>query len=125
MLPRAERESVRHRPPPDRPTSVPARAMLLRLALGAVLVVLVGIGSLYAYRAQSPDSPPFVGVVLALLPLFALIALILVAAWAFSRSVSRSSGPRRVEALAKLADLRDRGALTEDEFQREKQRLLT
>jgi hypothetical protein len=29
-----------------------------------------------------------------------------------------------VEALAKLADLRDRGALTEDEFQREKQRLL-
>jgi len=29
-----------------------------------------------------------------------------------------------VEAVAKLAGLRDRGALTEDELQREKQRLL-
>jgi hypothetical protein len=97
----------------------------MRLALGAVLVVLVGIGSLYAYRAQSPDSPQFVGGRLTLLLFVALIALILVAARAFSRSTSRSSGPRRVEALAKLTDLRDRGALTEDEFQREKQRLLS
>ena len=95
----------------------------LRLALGAVLV-LVGIGSLYAYRAQGPESPPFIGAVLALLPLVTLIALILVAASAFSRSAGRSVGPRRVEAVVKLAGLRDRGALTEDEFQREKQRLL-
>ena len=73
---------------------------VVRLALGGMLVVLVGVASLYAYRAQGADSSPFAGVVLALLPLFALIALILVAASAFSRSVSRTSGPRRVEALA-------------------------
>ncbi len=60
------------------------------------------------------DSPSFV----------TLVALILVAARAFSRSAGRSVGPRRVEAVAKLAGLRDRGALTEDELQREKQRLL-
>ena len=97
---------------------------MLRLALGAVLVVLLGIGSLCAYRAQGPESPQFIGVALALLPLVTLIALILVAAWAFSRTAGRSVGLRRVEALAKLADLRDRGALTEDECQREKRRLL-
>lgn len=96
----------------------------LRLALVALLVVLVGIGSLYAYRAQAPGDLQFTGVVLALLPLLALSALILLAASAFSRSAGRSAGLRRVEALAKLADLRDRGALTEEEFQREKQRLL-
>lgn len=97
---------------------------MLRLALAALLVVLVGIGSLYAYRAQGPGDPPFIGVLLPLLPLVALIALILVAARAFSRSAGRSAGPRRIEALAKLADLRDRGVLSEEEFQREKQHLL-
>lgn len=97
---------------------------VMRLALVAVLVVLVGIGSLYAYRAQGPESPQFIGVVLALLLPLTLIALILLAASAFSRSAGRSGGLRRVEALTKLADLRDRGALTDDEFQREKQRLL-
>jgi uncharacterized membrane protein len=97
---------------------------VLRLALGAVLVVLVGIGSLYAYRFQGPESPQFIGIVLALLPLLALIALIFLAASAFSRSAGRSAGLRRVEALARLADLRDRGALTEDEFQRTKRPLI-
>jgi hypothetical protein len=105
------------------------RVTALRLALVAVLVVLVGIGSLYAYRAQvpgaqMPDSPQAIGNVLILLPLLALIALNFLAASTFSRSAGRSPGLRRVDALAKLADLRDRGALTENEFQREKQRLL-
>jgi uncharacterized BrkB/YihY/UPF0761 family membrane protein len=96
----------------------------LRLALVALLVIIVGIGSLYAYRAQVPASPQAIGVLPALMPLLGLIALILLAGSAFSRSAGRSAGPRRVEALAKLAELRERGALTEDEFQREKQRLL-
>lgn len=98
--------------------------IVLRLALAVVLVVVIGIASLYAYRAQGPGSSPLIGDLLALLPLFALLALIIVAARAYSRSVSRSAGPRRVEALAKLAELRDRGVLNEEEFQREKQRLL-
>lgn len=97
---------------------------LLRFALAAVLVVLIGFASLYTYRAQAPGSSPLIGVVLALLPLFALLALIIAAAWAFTRSVGGSAGVRRVEALAKLAELRDRGALSEEEFQREKDRLL-
>ena len=37
---------------------------------------------------------------------------------------ARARAPQRYEALSRLADLRDRGVLTEDEFLREKRRYL-
>lgn len=59
-------------------------------------------------------------VVLSLLPIALLGLLILLAA----RQLVRANAPDRYEALSRLADLRDRGVLSEDEFQREKKRLL-
>ena len=55
-----------------------------------------------------------------LLPVLVLVTLILVTA----SIISRSSRHRRYESLARIADLRDRGVLTDDEFQREKRKLL-
>jgi len=72
---------------------------------------------------EEPPAANF-GLVMAigmgLLPLVTLIALIVLAA-AFLR---RSTAPQRYASLGRLADLRDRGVITEDEFQREKRRLL-
>lgn len=62
----------------------------------------------------------FVAVLGVLLPILALVTLILVTA----SIISRGSRRRRYESSARLADLRDRGALTDDEFRREKQKLL-
>ena len=64
--------------------------------------------------------PLFTGVIVALSPILVLGALALYAASAYSRS----RAPQRYEALARIADLRDRGVLSEEEFQREKRRLL-
>jgi Short C-terminal domain len=55
-----------------------------------------------------------------LLPVLVILALIQFAASAFARA----RVPQPYEALGRLADLRDRGVLTEEEFQREKRRLL-
>ena len=54
------------------------------------------------------------------LPVLVLVTLILVTA----SIISRGSRHRRYESLARIADLRDRGVLTDDEFQREKRKLL-
>lgn len=54
------------------------------------------------------------------LPILALVTLILVTA----SIISRGSRRRRYESLARIADLRDRGVLTEEEFQHEKRKLL-
>ena len=62
----------------------------------------------------------FVTLIVTLLPILLLVALVLLAASAFTRS----RAPQRYEALARIADLRDRGVLSEEEFQREKHRLL-
>jgi ATP-dependent Zn protease len=62
----------------------------------------------------------FVRLIVTLLPILVLIGLVLLAASAFTRS----RAPQRYEALSRLADLRDRGVLSEEEFQREKRRLL-
>jgi putative oligomerization/nucleic acid binding protein len=59
-------------------------------------------------------------ILLSLWPLLMLVALILFAASAFARS----RAPQRYELLARLGDLKDRGVITEEEFQREKRRLL-
>jgi ATP-dependent Zn protease len=72
------------------------------------------------YSAEPPGALMFVPVLVSLVPLLVLIALILLAA----SVVSRSRAPQRFEALARLGDLRDRGVLTEEEFQREKTRIL-
>ena len=61
-----------------------------------------------------------IGLLGVVLPILALVTLILVAA----SIISRGSRRRRYESLARIADLRDRRVLTEDEFQREKRRLL-
>jgi len=59
-------------------------------------------------------------VLLGLLPVLVIIALILLTAAAFGRA----RAPHRYELLARLADLRDRGAISEEEFEREKRRVL-
>ncbi len=72
------------------------------------------------YETSGFDGWPILSVLLALLPMLFLIALVLFAAYAFARSRRGDA----YEQLARIADLRDRGVLTEDEFQREKRRLL-
>jgi hypothetical protein len=69
----------------------------------------------------SQTSPDFsVSIFTSLLPLLVLVALVLAAAAVFSRART----PQRYELLARLGDLRDRGVITDEEFQREKRRLL-
>lgn len=72
------------------------------------------------YEQQSLSFGLVLSVVLSLLPIVLLVGLVFLAASAFTRSRS----PDRYEALTRAADLRDRGVLTEDEFQREKRRIL-
>ena len=66
------------------------------------------------------SGPGFAPVLIGLLPMLLLIALVLLGATA----LTRSRAPHRYDALSRLADLRDRGVVTEEEFQREKRRLL-
>jgi ATP-dependent Zn protease len=70
----------------------------------------------------SQTSPDFsvASSIVSVLPLLLLVVLILLAAWALARSRT----PQRYELLARLGDLKDRGVITEEEFQREKRRLL-
>ncbi len=74
----------------------------------------------WRYEQSSPGFGLALAALLSSVPLLVLIALILLAASAFSRA----RAPHRYELLARLADLRDRGALSEEEFQREKRRVL-
>lgn len=59
-------------------------------------------------------------ILVSLLPLLLLLVLIL----ALASLLNRGRAGRRYEDLARIADLRDRAVLTEEEFQREKRRLL-
>jgi putative oligomerization/nucleic acid binding protein/FtsH-like protein len=68
----------------------------------------------------SPEFSVALSILLSLWPLLMLVALILLAASAFARS----RAPQRYELLARLGELKDRGVITEEEFQREKRRLL-
>lgn len=79
----------------------------------------------HAIEVRYEHQAPMFGVGLAfaiagLLPLLFIVALILFAAYV----MGRSRAGRRYELLARMADLRDRGALTEEEFQCEKARAL-
>lgn len=96
-------------------------------ALVAVLVLIVfAVTSLYAYRSQSPGQVGFsfiallASALLSLLPVALLVLLVVVLA----RALYAGRGADRYEQLARVADLRDRGVLGEDEFQREKRRIL-
>ena len=71
-------------------------------------------------QPSSPGAGLLLSILFSLLPLLVLIALVLLAALAFARA-RRSDA---YEQLERIANLRDRGVLTEDEFQREKRRLL-
>jgi ATP-dependent Zn protease len=73
-------------------------------------------------KVQEAAAPwnTIVSIVLSLLPLVLLFALVIAAAAA----IARSRAPDRYEQLARIADLRDRGVLTEEEFQREKRKTL-
>lgn len=65
-----------------------------------------------------PNATPLI--LLVILPLLVLALPLL-----FVVSVAaRARRPQRYEALSRLADLRDRGVVTEDEFLREKRRIL-
>ncbi len=68
----------------------------------------------------SSDFSVVGSIFLSILPLLLLVALIFLAASAFARS----RGPQRYELLARLGDLKARGLITDEEFQREKRRLL-
>jgi hypothetical protein len=72
------------------------------------------------YSQTSQDFSVVSSIFLSVLPLLLLVALILLAASA----LARSRVPQRYELLARLGDLKDRGVITEEEFQREKRRLL-
>jgi ATP-dependent Zn protease len=72
------------------------------------------------FSQTSPDFSVASSILISVLPLLLLVVLILLAALAFARS----RGPQRYELLARLGDLKDRGVITEEEFQREKRRLL-
>jgi putative oligomerization/nucleic acid binding protein/FtsH-like protein len=72
------------------------------------------------FSQTSPNFSVVGSIFLSVLPLLLLVALILLAASAFARS----RVPQRYELLARLGDLKARGVLTEEEFQREKRRLL-
>jgi hypothetical protein len=72
------------------------------------------------FSQTSQDFSVVGSIFLSVLPLLVLVALILLAASAFSRS----RRPQRYELLARLGELKDRGVLTDEEFQREKRRLL-
>jgi len=75
-----------------------------------------------AMRYQPPTADFGWGMAIGagVLPLLILIALISLLA----SVLRRSAAPHRYESLGLLADLRDRGVITEDEFQREKRHLL-
>jgi ATP-dependent Zn protease len=81
----------------------PTRPVLLRWESGPPAVIQV-----------------FGSILLSLLPLVLFVALVLLAVAAFARA--RTADP--YERLARLADLRDRAVLTEEEFQREKRKIL-
>lgn len=71
------------------------------------------------YGSSAPFADlPMVG--FGLLPLLVIVALILALASLFNRQRDGT----RYDQLARIADLRDRGVLTEEEFQREKTRLM-
>jgi hypothetical protein len=72
------------------------------------------------FSQPTPDFSVVPSIFLSILPLLLLVVLIFLAASAFARS----RGPQRYELLARLGDLKDRGVITEEEFQREKRRLL-
>ena len=72
------------------------------------------------FSQTSPDFSVASSIFLSFLPLLLVIALILLAA----SVLARARGPQRYELLARLGDLKDRGVISEEEFQREKRRLL-
>ena len=72
-------------------------------------------------EAQAPMSI-FMSVVLSLLPLIAFAAFVVLVIAGIARALHPPAD--RYERLAKIADLRDRGALTADEFEREKRKTL-
>jgi hypothetical protein len=72
------------------------------------------------FSQTSPDFSVASSIFLSVLPFLLLVVLILFAASAFTRS----RGPQRYDLLSRLGELKDRGVLTEEEFQREKRRLL-
>ena len=71
-------------------------------------------------RYQDEFSVVPVSALFALLPLIVVIALILLAA----RALSGARAGDRYEQLARIADLRDRGVLSEEEFQTEKRKVM-
>lgn len=71
----------------------------------------------------SAAAPVVFGFLVAILPIALLVLLILLLARRLG-SDGESRHASRYEWLARIADLRDRGVLTEEEFQREKRRLL-
>ena len=65
-------------------------------------------------------APPLFGLLAASLPLLFLVLLVILGA----RIIAASRAPDPYERLERIANLRDRGVLSEEEFQREKRRLL-
>lgn len=98
---------------PDRDDSL-ARAVMERNRVNPAQIELL-------YAQSLPAFTTLVSVLLSFLPLLLLMALIFLAAAVLARS---RAPQRRYELLARLGDLKARGVITEEEFQREKRRLL-
>jgi hypothetical protein len=69
---------------------------------------------------MEPASAQWPAAVLSVLPVVLLIALAVFAA----RMLARGNGDDRYVKLARIADLRDRHALTEEEFEAEKRKIM-
>jgi ATP-dependent Zn protease len=73
------------------------------------------------FERRGPElAPPLFGFITAFLPLVLLLLLVVLGA----RIIAAGRAPDAYERLERIANLRDRGVLTDEEFQREKRRLL-
>ena len=86
----------------------------------AALIIVLPFGLLYAYRNQTPGTLPVFPVGLAVLSVAVTFLIPALVIWA----LVRARAPDPYERLERIANLRDRGVLSEEEFQREKQRVI-
>ena len=105
---------------PTEQTTVPNADVLVRAVSDRNQAVGTAQQIALRYSQTSQDFSVVGSIFLSVLPLLLLVGLILLAASAFARSRL----PQRYELLGRLGDLKARGLITDEEFQREKRRLL-
>ena len=69
------------------------------------------------------NTPSWVGLIVGLLPLVVFGGIVVLMGSRGSRFIPRLSASDKYDKLKKIADLKDRGALTEREFEAEKRKI--